>query len=749
MGKKRKKRTSSHSKEPARPAGDSAPVNHKQPALWKSLLTSFLALILFIGLLEVILALFGVNPVLQSTDPFVGFSSNVPLFVEKTGPDGRTIMTTAKNKLTHFNMQQFPEEKVPGTYRIFCLGGSTTYGRPYNDKTSFSGWLRELLPVADDGLRWEVINAGGISYASYRAARLMKELARYDPDLFIVYSGHNEFLEERTYGTLRDMPSPVKTTASLLSRSRTWAAMRTVLDRGGMLPDVSQGERVQLSGEVKTILGRSAGPERYHRDDSLQDRILQHYRISLVRMVEIARAEGADIIFVTPASNLKDSSPFKSQHTDGLSAEDRLNSEELLSSAKVLIREKAWSEALEELDEAIAIDPRHAELHFRRGKVLFAMGRYDEATVAFRRARDEDVCPLRALSTMRKVITDVAEEENVSLVDFIDLIEDRAEQEQDHDIPGKEYFLDHVHPTIGGNRILAVELVDVMAGKGIVQLSQQWDEEAIADVAARVRGSLDRRAHARALVNLARVLNWAGKYEDARRLARKVLTYEEAAPGAYVAASGILATLCRRQGDIDKALMYSRAALKAKPESPQLHLQYGLMYLNKPLRNFEMASAHILLATVFWPENDMAWLTFGLASAERGRYALAYSSLMEAVRVNPQNGDARSALDRLREMLDPDAQNPVLPKVSLDKYPSGAPSKIVQVKSDTTGRYIPNGVWTEWYENGELKRFADYVKGVPHGIEITWNPDGEVTSRIRYRHGKRVKPVRSHQGDGR
>jgi tetratricopeptide (TPR) repeat protein len=219
------------------------------------------------------------------------------------------------------------------------------------------------------------------------------------------------------------------------------------------------------------------------------------------------------------------------------------------------------------------------------------------------------------------------------------------------------------------------------------------------------------------------------------------MDFEEVAPGAYIAASGILATLYQRQGDIDQAQQYYRRALDAKPASPQIHLQYGLMFLNKPLRNFEVASAHILLASVFWPESDMAWMTFGLASAERKRYSLAYSSLMEAVRINPQNADAGSALDRLRGLLDPDSRNPVPPKVSLEKYPSGAPSKVVQLRPDAAGQYIPNGIWTEWYESGELKRFVDYAKGAPHGVEITWGPDGEVLSRIQYRHGKRTRPA--------
>ncbi len=84
------------------------------------------------------LALFGVQPALQNQDPFVGFASHAPLFVSSTGANGEQLMTTAPNKKDFFNRQSFPRQKAPNTYRIFTLGGSTTYGRPYDDSTSFS-----------------------------------------------------------------------------------------------------------------------------------------------------------------------------------------------------------------------------------------------------------------------------------------------------------------------------------------------------------------------------------------------------------------------------------------------------------------------------------------------------------------------------------------------------------------------------------------------------------------------------------
>src|SRR5262245_13523321 len=129
----------------------------KSLPLWKKLPFALVAVGLCLGLLEGGLALLGVQPVLVAEDPFVGFAANVPLFVEES-PQGRQ-MVTAPNKRGLFNLQRFADPKPAGTYRIFCLGGSTTYGHPYDDRTSFPGWLRELLPCVDASQKWEVINA--------------------------------------------------------------------------------------------------------------------------------------------------------------------------------------------------------------------------------------------------------------------------------------------------------------------------------------------------------------------------------------------------------------------------------------------------------------------------------------------------------------------------------------------------------------------------------------------------------------
>lgn len=57
----------------------------------------------------------------------------------------------------------------------------------------------------------------------------MEELIRFQPDLFIIYTGHNEFLEERTYREIKQMSPLLRSTAALLQKTRTWTLMDNAL----------------------------------------------------------------------------------------------------------------------------------------------------------------------------------------------------------------------------------------------------------------------------------------------------------------------------------------------------------------------------------------------------------------------------------------------------------------------------------------------------------------------------------------
>ncbi len=173
---------------------------------WRRLVFAVSSVLGILALLELALWACGIQPASARRDPFAGFTPQVSHFQVQVDATGQGIVTLVPNKLESLNDQRFPQHKPPDTFRIVCLGGSATYGRPFFDHTSFPGWLRAFLPRADPTRKWEVINAGAISYASYRIKGLMAELSRFEPDLFIVYTGENEFLERRTYASAFNTP---------------------------------------------------------------------------------------------------------------------------------------------------------------------------------------------------------------------------------------------------------------------------------------------------------------------------------------------------------------------------------------------------------------------------------------------------------------------------------------------------------------------------------------------------------------
>ena len=601
---------------------------------WKKLLFAAVAFGGFFVALEVVLAAFGVRPVLYSDDPYVGFAANIPLFVEQATPDGKVQMVTAPNKIGWFNKQSFPKKKASGAYRIFSVGGSTTHGRPYDDTVSFSGWLREFLPVADPSRNWEVINAGGVSYASYRVAALMEELAGYEPDLFLIYSGHNEFLERRTYRGLIEAPSFLPAAGGVLSRTRVYAAGLEAVRAASRLVERDSEESTELAPEVDEILARTVGPIDYTRDDEFRRQVIAHYRFNLNRMVDIAESAGAAVIFVIPASNLKDVSPFKSEHPDSFSTAD-LAQFDLLFKGAVEARAAAKpADALAALDDAARLDGRYADLHYQRGLALFDLRRFDEARGAFERALDEDICPLRILPEMKRIIAEVASARNVPLIDFASYIEGQSE----HGITGADWFLDHVHLTKEGYREIALRLLDKMAGAQIVTFSPGWNEQALAAATQRVESRIDRVAQGKAFRNLARVFGWAGKSEEAARIAAKSIELLGDDPESY----NVLGRRATQEGKTADAIRYFRQALAVNPDYADAHANLG----NELLAQGELEDAmrHLRRAIELKPSLAEPHANLGLALAWQGKPDEALAEYRKAIGIDPRSPEAHNNL---------------------------------------------------------------------------------------------------------
>lgn len=91
-----------------------------------------------------------------------------------------------------FRGEEFSLEKETDTFRIFMVGGSTTFGSgaTSNEKTIPAQLEKKFV---ENGYKVEIINAGvGAADSREEAYKIKYDYKKYEPDLFIIYDGWND-----------------------------------------------------------------------------------------------------------------------------------------------------------------------------------------------------------------------------------------------------------------------------------------------------------------------------------------------------------------------------------------------------------------------------------------------------------------------------------------------------------------------------------------------------------------------------
>jgi lysophospholipase L1-like esterase len=285
-------------------------------------------------------------------------------------------------------------------------------GFPFQRGQSFSQIAGAAL--AAQGVEIEIINLGVSAVSSYYVREVLREIGRYDPDLVVVYAGHNEY-----YG------SPSMFTGG------------THLTRLAILK-LHNLRSVQLfETALVRATGRKAAPwetlmaerfaEHLHpldqkRDEEVADLFVRNLRIGAAPLL---RKEIPFLIF-EPVSNLVSMPPFRSAPvaTSGTGG-DTLSA---------------------------------ANLYRKELRALEAGGEWERAT--WEEIRDLDEAPFRARSTLvRRLEGYVAEEPTMRWIPTADRMEEHAGSQAFTDA----YFIDHLHFNFEGQILLGSILAEAIA----------------------------------------------------------------------------------------------------------------------------------------------------------------------------------------------------------------------------------------------------------------------------------------------
>ncbi len=379
-------------------------------------------------------------------DPFVGFSAIEPLFALNPYTNH---YETRPDREPFFVKESFHRAKPKNTYRIFAFGGSTVQGRPYSIETAFPKWLQLNLELAFPQKSFEVINCGGISYASYRLLPIMKECLSYEPDLFILCTGQNEFLESRTYPFIKPIAKPLGGLVQAIRQLATYRLLDEAYRKArGNSPDKT--EKAILKKEVDALLDYRRGLEAYHRDRKWHRGVISHFQENIRRIQILSHEEGIPLVILNPPVNLKDSPPFKSEYSELLTKDQIAAIEERMSQASHYFQTDLFK-AAQYLEWARELDPQYALTHYQLGHAYLAQGRIGQAKASFRTALEEDVCPIRILPTMRQFLADFCKKNKLPYLDLQALLLEHYEEP----IMGSEILVDHIHPSLEVHQLIA------------------------------------------------------------------------------------------------------------------------------------------------------------------------------------------------------------------------------------------------------------------------------------------------------
>lgn len=380
---------------------------------------------------------------------------SVPLFISGEGEFAEKYVLNP-HFLGAMSFQSFAKIKPPGVKRVFVLGGSAAFGWPGPNSSSFSGYMQRALEKAAPG-KYEIVSVAAMSYGSHRVLNLLHDVVGFQPDVIIIWSGNNEYIERNVFSSFA-RSATMDSVQRVLRHSSTYRALRLVLQ--STVPSLfvqPQGVDITNPRNVPMVRRGMMG-----RSSEMDRQVMEEYRNNLQSMARLIKESGAVGIFCTVPVNLSGWAP-SNVHPEFIDAAQSAGWDVLQQHAFTLWDQRKYAEALPSLRQLVEMTPRYALGHYLLGTCYQSLGRIDEAKFEFNLARDLDPRPMRALTSFDRTIREIAAAQGVALVDLEKEIIDRSGT----GISGEEFFLDYVHLTELGNKFAAsLVLSELLRGTG-------------------------------------------------------------------------------------------------------------------------------------------------------------------------------------------------------------------------------------------------------------------------------------------
>ena len=391
----------------------------------------------------------GLGHPLEQEDPFVGFYGMHPVYVE-TEP-GR--MQTNPRKLGFFQPQSFEMPKPDDLFRVFCLGGSVTFGFVHpglvegDPSVAYPAQLETILRrEAGAGRRVEVINAGALGYSSFRVLSVLKEVMRYQPDLVLVSTGQNEYHERLFYAPLLERPRALLAVQRTLAASKLFVAIKAGLFRIRATLSFEEPTRTvtrDMLGRPMVTEGEMQWFDLVPDDPERRFGVLLHYSHSLREMARVTAEARVPLALL----NLPMATEALDAWVPGVTGELLAGNENTALAGIARAKRKGPVDGEEwGAHETIRLRLVEAAIHQLAGRPANGLA-------SAGRARTEGWPGLERLRIRNTILASVARQERLPLIDAIGALEEAARARGD--AVGTTLYADYEHPTEEGYGVMA------------------------------------------------------------------------------------------------------------------------------------------------------------------------------------------------------------------------------------------------------------------------------------------------------
>ncbi len=504
-----------------------------------------------------------------------------------------------------------PKIKPPDTIRVFVFGESAAFGDP-QPEFGLSRVLEALLEGRFPGKHFEVVNTAMTAINSHVILPIARDCAGQNGDFWVIYMGNNEVVGPYGSGTVFGAQAAK---LAMVRAGVAFKATRIGQALGSLVRHLQKRPPNQSEWGGMVMFMHNHVPQ----EDPRMATVYDNFEHNLKDIIDTGLRGGAKVVVSTVARNLKDCGPFASDHRPGLSAEE-LSRWDGLYQVGIQAQEAGRPvEAINSFQQAAKLDDSYAEIHFRCGQCVLALGQDAEASRQFVLACDQDTLRFRADSRINEIIRRGASNRDREGVHLVDAEAAMAAQSP-HGLVGEEFLYEHVHLNFEGNYLVARALAEQI-GHDLLGSEHAWPT---ADDCARRLGWNDSTRRAGEMDILSRLNDPPFKEQaNNRQQYQRLLQRVERLQTANLSDS------------LREEKARTKAAADAAPDD--WILQESLANLQQQTGDSAGAIESLQHVVHLLPHNADAWQSLGLGLDAAKREDEAISAFQKATALRPES----------------------------------------------------------------------------------------------------------------